>query len=219
VHHATSGNLGKRGRGDVWTMTVREYRSASSLQRFKYRAYRHPFVLFGVGPLALFVVWERFTGPRDTLRSRLSVYATNLALAVAVWLACAGGVGRFLAVQLPITLIGSTVAVWLFYMQHQYEDTYWEWPGHWSFPDSALQGASYYALPRLLAWFTGNIGVHHVHHLNPRIANYRLQRCMDEVPWLQQPKRLTLRSALGSLRLALWDEERRRLVSFQGSLQ
>jgi len=215
LHHAASGNLKKRGAGDVWTLTVAEYRARTPWGRFAYRLYRHPLVLFGVGPGFLFLIWQRFTDWTVSRREIGSVYGTNLAVAAAVvgmghWL----GYARFLAVQLPITLMASAIAVWLFYMQHQFPETYWATPPEWDYAQSALRGASWYRLPKVLQWFTGNIGIHHIHHLSPKIPNYELQRCLDENPVFQHPGVVTFWAGFRCANLKLWDEERQRLVGF-----
>jgi omega-6 fatty acid desaturase (delta-12 desaturase) len=218
VHHAASSNLARRGTGDVWTMTVREYVAAGWRERLKYRLFRNPLVLFGLGPFFLFVVWQRcsyWTRPRCR-KERLSVHGTNLALAIAVIVGChAAGWRAFFAIHGSVTLMGSTIAVWLFYVQHQFEGTYWASPPEWDFRASALRGASWYRLPRVLQWFTGSIGIHHIHHLSPKIPNYELQRCLDENPMFQGATPVTLSSALRCASLRLWDEDRGRLVGWR----
>ena len=216
VHHAASGNLGRRGTGDVWTMTVREYAAADARARLRYRLVRSPLVLFGLGPLFLFVVWQRFTDWTRTARETFSVRATNVAIAGVVGLAGHFlGWAAFFAVQGPITWMGSTIAVWLFYVQHQFERTYWARPEEWDHATSAVAGASWLKLPALLRWFTGNIGVHHVHHLSPKIPNYELQRCVDENPMLQSANAVTLWEGLRSVSLKVWDEDSRRLLTWR----
>jgi omega-6 fatty acid desaturase (delta-12 desaturase) len=225
VHHATAGDLDRRGIGDIKTLTVREYLARSHWQRLGYRLYRHPLILLGVGPLYLFLISQRFVSPAAKQRERRSVHWTNAALALLIaglmlWL----GPVPFLLVQLPITVVAASVGVWLFYVQHQFEETYWENHASWQYPLAALHGSSYYQLPRVLRWFSGNIGLHHIHHLNARIPNYRLQQCHRENPQFQQVTTLTLRSSISCIGLTLWDEEQRRLVGFghlkaQGSEQ
>jgi acyl-lipid omega-6 desaturase (Delta-12 desaturase) len=218
VHHATAGNLDRRGIGDVDTLTVREYRALSRWGRLKYRVYRHPLVMFGLGPAYLFLLQHRL--PVGLMRHGwqpwASTMATNLAIAlivaVLVWFI---GLKAFLLVHLPIMLLAATIGVWLFYVQHQFERTAWEREGDWSFHDAALHGSSHYDLPVLLRWFTANIGVHHVHHLCSRIPYYRLPRVLRDHPELRDIGRLTLRESLRCVPLALWDEERNRLVSFR----
>ena len=188
LHHATSGNLERRGVGDIDTLTVREYLALSRWRRLKYRLYRNPLILFGIGPSFHFIILHRLPTlvPREWKRERRSIWGTNLAIAATVAvMALTFGLRRFLMVQLPITLLASSLGVWLFYVQHQFRDTYWEHEPEWDFLAAGLRGSSYYALPRVLQWFTGNIGLHHIHHLNSRIPNYLLQRCLDENPPLQ----------------------------------
>ncbi len=218
IHHATSGNLDRRGIGDVETWTVREYLSRSALRRFAYRLYRHPLVMFGVAPAYLFLLQQRI--PLGLMRSGwqpwVSTMATNVGIALLVttlmWVV---GVGPFLLVHLPITLLAASIGVWLFYVQHQFEETAWEEGRKWSLHETALHGSSHYDLPAVLRWFTANIGVHHVHHLCSRIPFYRLGQVLRDNPELQGVSRLTLAESLGCVRLALWDEFERRLVSFR----
>ena len=218
IHHASAGNLDRRGVGDIDTLTVREYRARSYWGRLRYRLYRHPFVMFGIGPAYLFMLRQRIPG--GLIRSRWQAWvrtmATNLATAAVVaaliWLI---GIGPFLLVQLPITLLAGSVGVWLFYVQHQFEETYWAHDGKWSQHEAALHGSSHYELPGILRWFTANIGVHHVHHLSSRIPYYRLPRVLRDYPELRGVSRLTLWQSFGCVRLVLWDEARRRLVSFR----
>ena len=217
IHHASSGDLDRRSFGDVETLTVKEYLALPFWRRLLYRLYRNPFILFLLGPIYQFVIKHRMPLdlPRSWKHERASVRRTNLALLcilLLAWLTI--GVDRLLLVQLPITLISGTAGMWLFYVQHQFEDTYWRNNPEWSFHDAGLEGSSYYDLPPLLHWFTGNIGFHHVHHLASRIPNYRLARCFREVPELHRVTHLTLVESLRSLRLHLWDETQQRLVSF-----
>ncbi len=216
VHHATSGNLNRQGTGDIDLLTIEGYRSLPRLKRLAYRLYRNPLVMFGIGPTYLFVVKHRL--PLDARRNRTlaSVMLTNLAILAFVALAMAAtGVGEFLLVQAPITMLAASVGVWLFYVQHQFERTYWERDENWNFHEAALRGSSYYDLPSVLRWFTANIGVHHVHHLCSRIPNYRLGECLAENPELRECSRMTLLQSLKCIPLALWDEERKELVSFR----
>ncbi|MBI5833228.1 MAG: fatty acid desaturase [Armatimonadetes bacterium] len=214
-HHAQVGKLEGRGVGDINTMTLREWREAGWRKRLLYRLYRHPLVLFGIGPVSLFLIGNRFCSADDRPSAKLSVNMTNLALAATVTIACLlFGWREFLLVQLPATFLACSVGVWLFYVQHQFEDTYWAHATEWDLTEAAIRGSSYYRLPALLQWLTGNIGLHHVHHLNSRIPNYNLQRCHDDVPVLHEAPVLTLASSLRCVRLALWDEDARRLVSF-----
>ena len=215
VHHATAGDLDRRGIGDVTTLTVREYLARSGWQRLMYRLYRHPLVMFGIGPLYIFLVAQRFPSPAAKRRERRSVHWTNAAIALLVaglvlWV----GPGPFLLVQLPITAVASAAGVWLFFVQHQFEDTYWEYHSDWQYSLAALHGSSYYRLPAVLQWLSGNIGLHHIHHLNARIPNYRLQQCHRENPQFQRVTTLTFWSSLRCAGLTLWDEEQRQLVGF-----
>ncbi len=217
IHHATSGDLDNREFGDIHTLTVREYRALPLWKRFRYRLYRNPVTLFVIGPAYQFIVKHRL--PLDTppgwKKEWASILWTNLAIAAVVALGMwTIGLGSFLAVQLPITLVSGTIGVWLFYVQHQFEDTYWRDHPEWSFHAASLEGASFYDLPRWLHWFSGNIGYHHIHHLASRIPNYRLRECMEQVPELQHVTRLTIGESLRTARLKLWDEERRKLVGF-----
>ncbi len=218
IHHATSGDLDHRTFGEVDTLTVAEYRQRSRWGRLRYRLYRHPFVLFVVGPAYQFVLKHRlpFDMPLAWRQEWASVMWTNagiVALALAAWGVL--GLERFLLVQLPITLLGGAIGVWLFYVQHQFEDTYWRVHPEWDFHRAGIEGSSFYDLPRVLHWFTGNIGFHHVHHLASRIPNYRLAECFRKVAELRQVTRLTFWSSLKCLRLRLWDEQNRRLVGFR----
>lgn len=218
VHHATSGNLDRRGIGDVDTLTVNEYLARSRLGRIGYRLYRHPLVMFGLGPAYLFVAQHRlpFGLMRAGWQPWLSAMATNSAIAVLVgtliWLV---GIDAFLLVQVPVTLLAASIGVWLFYIQHQFEHTHWEEQPDWSLHEAALHGSSYYELPAVLRWFTANIGVHHVHHLCSRIPYYRLQRVLRDHPELKGIGRLTLGESFRCVPLVLWDQSERRLISFR----
>jgi omega-6 fatty acid desaturase (delta-12 desaturase) len=217
MHHATSGNLERRELGDIKTYTVREYRAFSPLRRFLYRLYRNPLVLLGFGPAYQFVLKHRFPFdiPWSWKREWASVVATNAGIAVVLGaLAWRLGWSTVLLVHLPIVVIGGAVAVFLFYVQHQFDDTYWEHEEGWDFYSAGVHGSSFLDLPRPLHWLTGNIGYHHIHHLVSRIPNYRLAQCFREVPGLQRVTRLTLWQGLCCLRLKLWDEETRTLVGF-----
>jgi len=218
IHHASSGNLNRRGIGDIDTLAVSEYLALSQWHRLKYRLYRHPIVMFGVGPAYLFILRHRL--PIGLMRGGweawLSTMATNVAIAIMVatmiWLV---GVGPFLLVHLPIMLLADSVGVWLFYVQHQFEDTFWAHDEGWSLHEAALHGSSHYDLPNVLRWFTANIGVHHVHHLCSRIPYYRLQQVLRNHPQLPAVGRITLFQSFRCVRMVLWDERRRRLVSFR----
>ncbi len=217
IHHATSGNLDDREFGDIRTLTVAEYRALSPLGRFGYRLYRNPFVLFAVGPFYQFVIKHRFPFdiPFSWKREWASVLKTNVAL-VAVFgaLALALGWRTVLLVHLPIVLVAGALGVWLFYVQHQFEDTYWEHEEAWDFYRAGAHGSSFYDLGALGHWLTGNIGYHHIHHLASQIPNYRLAECFRDNPSLQRVTRLSLADSLRCARLRLWDEERRTMVTF-----
>lgn len=215
-HHATAGNLDKRGVGDIWTLTVDEYIEAPKMKRIIYRIFRNPLFLLGVGPSYVFLVFHRFSQKGIQHKGRLSVYITNLALLLLFLLAGATiGYKTYLLVQLPVTIIAATLGVWLFYVQHQYEEVYWERNDVRDSLKAALEGSSYYKLPKIAQWFTGNIGLHHIHHLNPAIPNYNLQPCHDEIQKIQHIEPLGVRKSLKSLRIHLWDEETKKLISFK----
>ena len=216
IHHAASGNLDRRGTGDIWTLTVEEYRAASRIKRLGYRLFRNPLLLFTVIPFVLFVILQRFSSAGAKKRERNSVVYTNLAIiAIMVVMSQSIGFGSYMLIQLPIIIMAASTGMWLFYVQHQYEDTYWERQQHWDLTSSGLEGSSYYKLPKVLQWLVGNIGLHHIHHVRANIPNYNLQRCYNEVPLLQMVKPLTLRASLKSLWLNLWDEQKQKLVSFR----
>jgi omega-6 fatty acid desaturase (delta-12 desaturase) len=215
IHHGTAGRLDKRGTGDVWTMTVQEYLESSRWRRFAYQLARNPLVLFVVAPLYLFVVRQRFASSNADRRERQSVWLMNLAiLGVAALLSWVFGVAAYLLIQLTVMMVAGAAGVWLFYVQHQFEDVYWERGNNWDYTAAALRGSSFYKLPRILQWFSGNIGFHHIHHLNPRIPNYNLQKCHESDPLFQQVKPITLRSSVKSLAFRLWDEQARKLVGY-----
>lgn len=215
IHHATAGDLDNRGTGDVWTMTVDEYLAAPRLKRLGYRLVRNPFFLLLVVPFWLSLISYRIPHRGAGLQAAASVLITNLALG-GIFTAAALTVGwqTYLLVQLPVILVSWAIGVWLFYVQHQYEDTYWSRAEKRDALAAALQGSSYYKLPRVLQWATGSIGLHHIHHLRPRIPNYHLQACQDAVPALQAVRPLTLRRSLRSAALNLWDEHNQKMVSF-----
>ncbi|MCA1678111.1 MAG: fatty acid desaturase [Actinobacteria bacterium] len=216
VHHATSGDLDRRGVGDLPTLTVAEYHARSWLRRLGYRLFRNPLVMFGIGPIFALVLQPRWTCLRARPRLRRSVIGTNIALAVLVGTLCwLVGWREYLLLQVPTVLLAGSAGVWLFYVQHQFEDAYWESAQRWSYADAALRGSSYLKLPKVLQFFTGNIGLHHVHHLTTRIPNYNLQRAHDENPIFHEVPTLSLRDGLRAVRLKLWDEDRGRLVTFR----
>jgi len=215
LHHGTSGDLDRRGTGDIWTLTVQEYLECSRWKRFAYRLARNPIVLFVIAPVFLFVVRERFPSPKASPRERRSVWCMNGAvLALAVTLSMVFGLKAYLLIQLTVTMTAGAAGVWMFYVQHQFEDAYWERSEAWDYTTAALQGSSFYKLPRVLQWFSGNIGFHHIHHLSPRIANYNLERCHNSHPLFQNVKPVTLLASFKSIHFRLWDEQRGRLVGF-----
>ncbi len=218
LHHATNGNLDRRGIGDIDTVTVREYCARSWLGRLAYRLYRHPAVMFGVGPAYLFFLKHRlpFGMMRDGWRPWVSSLATNAAIALAMTgMMALVGTFQFLLIQLPIMLLAASIGVWLFYVQHQFETTRWAREGAWNVQEAALYGSSHYDLPGVLRWFTANIGIHHVHHLCSRIPYYRLPQVLRDQPHLADIGRVTFFQSLRSVRLTLWDEARGQLISFR----
>lgn len=215
THHASFANLDRRGVGDIKLMTVKEYHAASRTQQLIYRLYRHPLVLFGLGSTVLFALLYRFPIRGVPPRERQSVWLTDAAIAVMLVLAgTTVGLQPFLLVMAPVWIIAWGVGVWLFYVQHQFLGVYWARQQEWDFFRAALEGSSYYRLPKTLQWLTGNIGLHHLHHLRPRIPNYQLQQAYDANRGVQAVRPLTLRSSLTSLRLNVYDEERKQLLSF-----
>jgi len=215
VHHGTAGDLDHRGTGDLATLTVDEYHAKGWGGRLGYRLFRHPLVMFGIGPIYSLLLQPRIVRRSAKPRIRRSIIGTNLALVVIVGALCwLMGWREYLLVQAPTVVLGGAAGVFLFYVQHQFEDTYWQRPGEWSFTDAALRGSSYLKLPQPLQFFTGNIGLHHVHHLNARIPNYNLQRAHDENPVFHSVPVVSLGDALRAPRLKLWDEDRGRLVTF-----
>ncbi|MBA2567414.1 MAG: fatty acid desaturase [Thermoleophilaceae bacterium] len=215
VHHATAGDLDRRGVGDVPTMTAAEYHSSPWKKRLGYRLFRNPLVMFGIGPLWALVIQPRMVDRDARPRIRRSVLGTNAALAVLVGALCwLIGWRELLLMQLPTAMLAGAAGVWLFYVQHQFEDTYWQSSSDWTYADAALRGSSYLRLPKVLQFFTGNIGLHHVHHLSARVPNYNLQRAHDDNPIFHDVPTLSLRDGLRTVRLKLWDEEHGRLVTF-----
>jgi len=216
LHHATSGDLDRRGTGDIWTLTVQEYFEAPRWKRLAYRLFRNPFVLFVLLPLYLFLIHQRFPSPAVGRRERLGVHWTNGALLlIAIAMSMTIGIKAYLLIQLPVMMITGTVGLWLFYVQHQFEGVYWKRREHWGFAEAALHGSSFYKLPRILQWFSGNIGFHHIHHLSPRIPNYNLEKCHQADPLFQSVKPITLGSSLRSFTYRLWDEQRGKLIGYR----
>jgi omega-6 fatty acid desaturase (delta-12 desaturase) len=218
LHHAGSGNLDRRGFGDIDTLTIGEYLALDRLGRLRYRLYRHPLVMFGLGPAYLFILRHRlpFGAMKQGQMPWLSTLATNLAItAVCGLLIYLVGLPAFLLIQLPVVIIGASIGVWLFYVQHQFERTHWERNPDWKHETAALHGSSYYDLPRPLMWITGNIGIHHLHHLSSRIPFHRLPQVLKDHPELKQIGRLTFWQSLKCVRLTLWDEDGKRLISFR----
>lgn len=217
VHHATAGDLDHRGIGDVWTLTYDEYQQMPRWKRIAYRMYRNPFIIFIIGPSLEFVIFNRLPGANnsDKPRDKRSVMWTNLALlGIVLFFSFTIGLKNYLLVQLPIIAIASSIGVWLFYVQHQYENVYWERHENWDFASAALYGSSFYKLPKVMQWFTGNIGFHHIHHLSPKIPNYKLEDCHNDNPIFTELEPLTLRTSLKSIRVRLWDEDRHKMIGY-----
>ena len=216
IHHSSSGDLGRRGVGDVTTLTVKEYLALSFWERAQYRFYRNMLVMLLIGPNYLFIWTHRFVGKHSGRRERNNVYLTNAAL-FTIWaiLCLTVGVKAFLLIMIPINVIAGAAGVWLFYIQHQFENTYWQQPANWDYATAAILGSSYYKLPKVLQWFSGNIGFHHIHHLSPKIPNYRLERCHNEMLLFKQVTVMRFWESLKSASLKLWDEEQQRLVGFR----
>ena len=219
-HHVSSGDLNHRGHGDVGVLTVDEYMSRSRLGRLKYRLYRNPVIMFVLGASYLFLIEQRVTFrlPRSWRRERMSVHLTNvgiLAMIALGWYTI--GLASFASIHLPIMVLAAAIGSWLFFVQHQFEDAYWEPHESWDFTRSALDGSSYYRLPRVLQWFTGNIGFHHIHHFDSRIPNYNLAACYAAEPAFQQGITFGIRDSLKCARMKLWDEEHQRMAPFPGA--
>ena len=216
THHASAGDLDRRGMGDVWTLTVKEYHGLPKRERLKYILFRNLLVMLLIGPVYLFLIYNRFVIGKATARERYYVYSTNLGILFLVIISSALiGIKAYLMIQLPIIIIAGIAGVWLFYVQHQFEGVYWARHENWNFQHAALEGSSFYKLPKLLQWFSGNIGFHHVHHLSSRIPNYNLELCHKEIPEFQNVKPLTLLASLKSIKYRLWDEENNKLVGFE----
>lgn len=217
IHHRTAGNLDKRGVGDIWTLTVKEYQSLSKMEKLKYRIYRNPIIMFGIGAALMFFFSNRFTRKHFSKKEKMSVYMTNLGIALlATVLSLTIGWKAYLLIQLPVMYFASIAGVYMFYVQHQFDDVIWTENEHWDFKTVALQGSSFFKLPAVLQWFTGNIGFHHIHHLSFRIPNYYLEKCHRESPLFSSIKPITLFKSFRTLRLRLWNEDSQKLVGFNG---
>jgi acyl-lipid omega-6 desaturase (Delta-12 desaturase) len=215
IHHASSGDLDRRGTGDVWTLTVQEYLESSRWRRFAYRLARNPVVLFALGPWVLFLIIHRIPVGKASRRERNSVYWTNLAILImGAGLSCVFGLKTYLILQFSVVAVAASAGVWLFYVQHQFEGVYWERGEEWDYAMAALKGSSFYKLPKILQWFSGSIGFHHIHHLSPSIPNYHLEKCHKAEPLFQTVKPVTLLGSLKSFTFRLWDEQRHRLVGY-----
>src|SRR5437762_723292 len=216
IHHATSGHLDKRGTGDLWTLTVEEYLASSRWRRFAYRLAPNPVVLFVIAPLVVLLVKQRFPTPNASKRERHSVYWMDFAiLGMVAGLSFVFGVLPYIFIQLAMLAVAGSAGFWLFYVQHQFEGVYWERAEQWDYAAAALKGSSFYKLPKIIQWFTGNIGYHHIHHLSARIRNYNLERCHKAHLMFQGVKPITLPSSLKSLQFRLWDEPRKKLVGYR----
>jgi omega-6 fatty acid desaturase (delta-12 desaturase) len=216
LHHATSSNLDKRGIGDMWMLTIDEYIAASKWKRLAYRTYRNPLIMFGIGPIATFLVLYRFNVKGAKRPERINTWITNVSIVALYSLLCwTLGWQNFVLIQAPVFWISGAVGIWLFYVQHQFEDSYFENEEDWSYVKAAVDGSSYYKLPKVLQWITGNIGFHHVHHLSPRVPNYHLEKAHNAVPPLQHATTVTLSTSLKSLHYRLWDEQNKKFVSFK----
>src|SRR5690625_3775894 len=216
IHHASSSNLDKRGIGDIWVMTVDEYVAASKWDRLKYRLYRNPFIMFGLGPLYLIFVSNRMNRKDARKKERKNTYITNISIILLygtmIYLI---GWQAFLLVQGVMMYVAAVLGIWLFYIQHTFEDSYFEEESEWNYVKAAVEGSSYYRLPRLLQWLTGNIGFHHVHHLAPRVPNYNLEKAHTATPPLQRATTITIRTSLASLKYRLYDPKTKTFVTFR----
>jgi acyl-lipid omega-6 desaturase (Delta-12 desaturase) len=217
IHHSTVGNLDKRGIGDVMTLTVEEYLNLSKWARFRYRFYRHPLFLIAVAPLLLFLIQHRIPKSYMNRKQHLYIQLSNVAiLGIVVFLIWLIGLRAYLLIQFPVIYLASVAGVWLFYLQHQFENVVWTRKENWDYKKIAIEGSSYYKLPKILQWFSGNIGFHHIHHLSPKIPNYKLEKCHKENKMFRNVKPVTLSSSFKSLRLRLWDEQAQKLIGFGG---
>ncbi|MDF2903037.1 MAG: fatty acid desaturase [Bacillus sp. (in: firmicutes)] len=216
VHHATSSNLDKRGTGDIWVLTVEEYISSPFWLRFSYRFYRNPLVMFGIGPIYVFLFKNRFNRKGARRKERLNTYLTNISIAISVTILCLTiGWQAFLLIQVPIFMISGAAGIWLFFIQHTFEDSYYVEDEQWDYVKAAVEGSSFYKLPKILQWITGNIGYHHVHHLSPKVPNYKLEAVHNNTPPLQTVPTITLATSIQSLKFGLWDENTNKFVQFK----
>ncbi len=216
VHHASSGNLDKRGVGDIWTLTVDEYIQATWLKRMTYRLYRSPFVMFIIGPIFIFLIDYRFNRRKAGMKERINTYITNIGIVGSIALFCWGmGWQSFLLIQGPMFFFSGMAGIWLFYVQHNYEETYYENDEEWDYVKAAMHGSSFYNLPRVLHWITGNIGYHHIHHLSPRVPNYHLQKVHNKNATLRNVQTITLKTSLESLKFRIWNEESKKFIQFK----
>jgi acyl-lipid omega-6 desaturase (Delta-12 desaturase) len=216
VHHATSGNLDKRGTGDIWTLTVEEYLAAPLRLRLAYRFYRNPLVMFGLGPIWVFMIKNRFNRKGARKKERMNTYLTNVIIVALIALLCSAvGWQSFLLVQGSIFMLSGSIGIWLFYVQHTFEDSYFVEDKEWEYVKAAVEGSSFYKLPKIMQFLTGNIGYHHVHHLSPRVPNYKLEEAHKNTPPLQNVPTITLATSLKSLRFRLWDEKKQDFVTFK----
>ncbi|BCB02626.1 fatty acid desaturase [Bacillus sp. KH172YL63] len=217
VHHATSGNLDKRGTGDIWTLTVEEYIAAPIRTRLAYRFYRNPFVMFILGPIYVFLLKNRFNRKNARKKEKMNTYLVNVIIVTLIALLCVAlGWQEFLLVQGSIFMISGSIGIWLFYVQHTFEDSYFEEDKEWQYVLAAVEGSSFYKLPKIMQFLTGNIGYHHVHHLSPRVPNYKLEEAHKNTEPLQNVPTISLATSLKSLRFKLWDEDNKTFVSFRG---
>ena len=214
-HHATYADLDTRGFGDIWTMTKTEYEAASKSTQISYRLFRHPLVLLGLGPVFTFLLRFRLPSRMAKRKAWVNIFVTNVLIAVIIVTASLLiGFSTYAGIQLPVIWLAGLMGIWLFYVQHQFPSVYWSRGQEWNPLRAAMEGSSFYKLPGVLRWFSSNIGYHHVHHLSPRIPNYRLKQCYDSVPALQEKQPLTFWKSLACIRLKLWDENRKELVGF-----
>ena len=216
LHHQTSGDLDRRGTGDIWTLTIQEYIESSRWRRFAYRLARNPLVLFVLAPMGLFLLYQRVPNKKAPERERRSVWLTTFSIiALGAVMSYFLGFWTYVCLQLLIVGISGAAGVWMFYVQHQFEDVYWERRDEWDYTAAAIEGSSFYKLPKILQWFTGNIGFHHIHHLSSRIPNYNLERCHHSNPLFSEVKPITMLTSLRSMSLRLWDEQQKKLVGYK----